>query len=111
LRGILIVLNCLLGYCAVVGTFRPHFEILFALSLGLTACYALCVILLCLARSAYLRTFVDDEADLQIIFFIFEWRFGRFMKELSKLHPTESAANPTDSLCGAAPKAKADKEE
>lgn len=40
LQAVLFALNGLLGYCAVVGTLRPHFEILFALSLGLTASYA-----------------------------------------------------------------------
>lgn len=43
LRVILLSLNAFLGYCAVVGVFRPHFEIMFVLSLGLTASYFLYV--------------------------------------------------------------------
>lgn len=39
LQFVLVTLNMLLGYCAIVGTFRPHFEVLFAMSLGLSGCY------------------------------------------------------------------------
>ncbi|OSX68374.1 hypothetical protein BU14_2915s0001, partial [Porphyra umbilicalis] len=39
LQVILLALNAFLGYCAVVGVNRPHYEIMFLLSLGLTGSY------------------------------------------------------------------------
>lgn len=39
LQVILLSLNAFLFYCAVVGVHRPHYEIMFILSLGLTGSY------------------------------------------------------------------------
>lgn len=44
MQVVLLSLNAFLGYCGVTGVFRPHFEVMFVLSLGLTGCYYLYVV-------------------------------------------------------------------
>lgn len=73
----------LLGYCAIVGTFRPHFEVLFAMSLGLSGCYIwygdYCF-------SSWKKVFFGEGADLVSLVHV----CNRLMFEMAKLPPRET---------------------
>jgi hypothetical protein len=89
---VLVALNALLGYCAVVGTLRPHFEVLFALSLGLTGCYLLCVVR---PRRRPDRVRAAGGLCADCCFVCARLR-ARFMAELAQVHAAEAKGGDGD---------------
>lgn len=85
---VLVSLNAFLGYCGVTGVFRPHFEVMFVLSLGLTACYYLYVNLTHIYLS-FADPFISKCTCSHSFLLSFIYSF---VYETAKIHAQEMAA-------------------